>query len=223
MVHSLAPAILDMRSISALCSSRSNPEPTIESASRAGMKRLNHRLARAFLAFLGAGGPWRFGGCVLTLLASQPVAGQDSTLVVPIAHVRYWLPAISKPIEADVVSRSTDRIRVRPVESGDTLEYALSAFSRLEVRRGPEAHGEVGAALGLFGGAIIGSFRFEHGSSNSGTYQGDVIRAYVFAVACAGVGWLIGSRVHRYRWQEVPLVPDAGSRSGGRHAKPRVR
>ena len=129
------------------------------------------------------------------------------------AHVRYWLPEISRPVEAEVVSRSTDRIRVRPIATGDTLEFALSGLSRLEVRRGPEPQGDVGAALGLFGGAIIGSFRFEHGSRSSGTYQGDVLRTYLFAVACAGAGWLIGSRVHRYRWQTVPLVPDAGSRS----------
>jgi hypothetical protein len=162
-------------------------------------------------AFRDARGALPLGACVLTLLASQPAAGQDSTLVIPGAHVRYRLPEISRPVEAVLVSRSTDRIRVRPLESGDTLELALSALSRLEVRR-PEAQGDAGAALGLFGGAIIGSFRFEHGSNNAGTYQGDVIRAYAFAVVCAGVGWLIGSRVHRYRWQEVPLVPDAGSR-----------
>jgi hypothetical protein len=139
---------------------------------------------------------------------AQPVAGQDSALVNPGAHVRYWLPEISRPVEAAVVSRSTDRIRVRPVETSDTLEFAFSALSRLEVRRGPEPQSEIGAALGLFGGAIVGSFRFEHGSKSSGTYQGDVLRAYVFAVVCAGVGWLIGSRVHRYRWKSVPLLPE---------------
>jgi len=139
-------------------------------------------MSRAFLAVHGAGGARLLGACVLTLLASQPVAGQDSALVVPGARERYWLPESSKPVEADVVSRTTDRIRVRPVETGDTLEFAPSALSRLEVRRGPEPQGEAGAALGLFGGAII------------------------------------GSRVHRYRWQAVPLVPDAGSRGVNRAA-----
>jgi hypothetical protein len=167
---------------------------------------------RAFLAFHRAGGARTLGACLLALVAAQPVAGQDSALVNPGAHVRYWLLEISRPVEAEVLSRSTDRIRVRPIETGDTLEFALSALSRLDVRRGPERQGEAGAALGLFGGAIIGSFQFERGSSHPGTYQGDVIRAYLFAVVCAGVGWLIGSRVHHYRWQTVPLVPDAGSR-----------
>lgn len=82
------------------------------------------------------------------------------------------------------------------------------ALSRLEVRR-PEAQGGAGVGLGLFAGAIIGSHQFEHGSSSGGTYQGDVMRAYLFAAVCAGVGWLIGSHVHRYRWQTVPLGPDA--------------
>lgn len=102
-------------------------------------------------------------------------------------------------------------MRVRPIETGDTLELALSGLSRLEVRQGPESQGETGAALGLFTGAIVGSFQFQHRSSHSGTYQGDVILAYLFAVVCAGVGWLIGSRVHHYRWQAVPLAPDAGA------------
>jgi hypothetical protein len=181
----------------------------IELTGRAPTKGLNDRLARAFLAFHGAGGARTLGACLLALLASQPVAGQDSTRGDLGAHVRYWLPEMSRPVEAEVISRSTDRIRVRPIATGDTLEFALSALSRLDVRRGPEPQGEAGAALGLFGGAIIGSFQFEHGSSHSGTYQGDVIRAYLVAVACAGIGWLIGSRVHRYRWQTVPLVPDA--------------
>ena len=143
--------------------------------------------------------------CLLTLVATQRAAGQDSALVVPGAQVRYWLREMSKPIEAQVVSQTADRIRVRPLQPGDTLEFALSALSRLEVRRGPESKGEIGAALGLFGGAIFGSFRFQHGSKSGGTYQGDVLRAYLFAVVSAGVGWLIGSRVHRYRWQSVPL------------------
>ena len=164
----------------------------------------------AFLVFRSAGGARTVGACLLALLASQPVAGQDSALVNPGAHVRYWLPEISKPVEAEVVSRSTDRIRVRPIETGDTLEFVLSALSRLEVRRGPEPQGAAGAAFGLFGGAIIGSFQFQRGSRNPGTYQGDVIRAYLFAVVCAAIGWLIGSRVHRYHWQAVPLVPDTG-------------
>lgn len=171
------------------------------------MKRLNDHLVRAFVAFQGARSARTLAACLLSLLASQPVAGQDSVLVLPGAHVRYWLPEISKPVEAEVVSRTTDRIRVRPVETGDSLEFVFSALSRLEVRRGPEPQGEAGAAVGLFGGAIVGSFRFEHGGSSSGTYQGDVMRAYLFAVVCASVGWLIGSRVHRYRWQAVPLVP----------------
>ncbi len=144
--------------------------------------------------------------CLLALFALQAVVGQDSALVSPGARVRYWLPEISKPVEAEVVSWSTDRIRVRRIESGDTLEFARSALSRLEVRR-PEAQGEAGAAVGLFGGAVAGSFQFEHGSKSSGTYQGDVIRAYLFAAVCAGVGWVIGSRVHRYRWEAVPLDP----------------
>ena len=148
---------------------------------------------------------WALGACLLTIVGTERAAGQDSALVVPGAQVRYWLREMSKPTEAVVVSQTADRIRVRPLQPGDTLEFALSALSRLEVRRGPESQGNIGAALGLFGGAIAGSFRFEHGSKSSGTYQGDVLRAYVFAVVCAGVGWLIGSRVHRYRWQSVPL------------------
>ena len=150
----------------------------------------------------------RIGACLFALLASQPLAGQDSALVNPGAHVRYWLPEISRPVEAEVISWNIERMRVRPVETGDTVAFALSALSRLEVRR-PDAQGEFGAALGFFAGAVIGSHQFEHGSKNSGIYQGDVIRAYLFAVVCAGVGWLIGSRVHRYRWQTVPLGPDA--------------
>lgn len=131
------------------------------------------------------------------------------------ARVRYWLPEISRPVEAEVISGSSSRIRVRLIETGDTLELALSALSRLDVRRGPESQGEGGAALGIFVGAIIGSFQFEHGSSSPGRYQGDIARAYLFAVACAGIGWLIGSRVHRYRWQTVPLGPVAGTTNYG--------
>ena len=119
-------------------------------------------------------------------------------------HVRYWLPEMSKPVEAEMLTWGADRVRVRPVESADTLEFALAALTRLEVRR-PESQGGVGAALGLFGGAIFGSFHFQHGSSYSGTYQGDVLRAYLFAVVCAGIGWLIGSHVHHYNWHAVPL------------------
>ena len=148
---------------------------------------------------------WAFGACLLTIVAFKPAAGQDSTFVVPDAHVRYWLREMSEPVEAVIVSRTPDRIRVRPIASGDTVEIAFTALSRLEVRRGPEQQGEVGAALGLFGGAIFGSFRFQHGSSNSASYQGDVLRAYAFAVVCAAVGWVIGSHVHRYRWQSMPL------------------
>jgi len=59
--------------------------------------------------------------------------------------------------------------------------------------------------LGLFGGAIFGSFHFQHGSSSSGTYQGDVMRAYLFAIVCADMGWLIGSHVHRSSWHTVPI------------------
>lgn len=198
---------------------RIEPESMIAPAGRARTKRLNDRLARAFLTFHGAREARTLGACLLALLASQPVAGQDSARVEPGAHVRYWLPEVSRPVEAEVVSRSTDRIRVRPVDTGDTLDFALSALSRLEVRR-PESQGEFGAALGMFGGAVIGSFRFEHGSSSPGIYQGDLIRAYGFAVLCAGVGWLIGSRVHLYRWQTVPLAPDAGSRGGDRVNSP---
>jgi hypothetical protein len=112
---------------------------------------------------------------------------------------------MGKPVEAEVVTWNTDRMRVRPIETADTLEFALLALSRLEVRR-PESQGGAGAALGLFGGAIFGSFHFQHGSSSSGTYQGDVMRAYLFAIVAAGVGWLIGSHVQRYHWQTVPLA-----------------
>lgn len=153
------------------------------------------------------------GACLLTLVGAERAAGQDSASVVPGAQVRYWLLEMSKPIEALVISQSAGRIRVRSLQPGDTLEFALSVLKRLEVRRGPESQGETGAALGLFGGAIIGSFRFEHGSKSSGTYQGDVLRAYLFAVVSAGVGWLIGSRVHRYRWESVPLGAVAQMRS----------
>jgi hypothetical protein len=148
--------------------------------------------------------------CLLALLAPQSLAAQDSVVVNPGAHVRYWLPEISKPLEAEVISWNIDRLRVRLTETGDTLDLAISRLSRLEVRRGPEPQDEAGAAIGLFVGAIVGSHQFEHGSRNAGTYQGDVIRAYLFAVVCAGVGWLLGSRVHRYRWQTVPLIPDQG-------------
>jgi hypothetical protein len=148
---------------------------------------------------------WALSACLLILVATERAAAQDSALVVPGALVRYWQRELSKPTEALVVSQTTDRIRVRPLQPGDTLDLALSALSRLEVRRGPESQSEIGAALGLFSGAIFGSFRFQHGSKSSGTYQGDVLRAYLFAVVSAGVGWLIGSRVHRYRWQSVPL------------------
>jgi len=156
-----------------------------------------------------AGRAHALGACLLALLVSQPAAGQDSAAVNPGARVRYWLPEISKPVEAEVVSWSIDRLRVRLIETGDTLDLALSGLSRLEVRRGPEAQDEAGAAIGLFGGAIVGSHQFEHGSRSAGTYQGDVIRAYLLALVCAGVKWLIGSRVHRYHWQDVPLAPDA--------------
>ncbi len=147
------------------------------------------------------------GVCLLALLLSQPAAGQDSALVSRGDRVRYWLPEMSKAVEAEVVSWSSDRIRLRPIDTGDTLDFALSALSRLDVRQ-RETQGAAGAALGLFGGAIFGSFHFQHGSSNSGTYQGDVLRAYLFAVVCAGVGWLIGTHVHSYRWQTVPLALD---------------
>lgn len=153
-----------------------------------------------------------FGAFLLTLIGVERAAAQDSTLVVPGVQVRYWLREMSKPTEAVVVSQTADRIRVRPPQRGDTVEIALSALSRLEVRRGPESQGEAGVALGVFGGAIAGSFLFEHGSKYSGTYQGDVLRAYLFAVVSAGVGWLIGSRVHRYRWQSVPLGAAADER-----------
>jgi hypothetical protein len=133
----------------------------IELADRARTKRLDDRLARAFH---GGGGIRILGACLLALLGSQPVAGQDSALVNPGAHVRYWLPEMSRPVEAEVVSWGMDRIRVRPIETGDTLEFALSALSRLQVRRGPEPQGEAGAAFGLFGGAIIGSFQLQRGS-----------------------------------------------------------
>ncbi len=151
------------------------------------------------------------GACLLALLASNPLAGQDSALVIPGAHVRYSLPEISGPVEAEVVGVSTDRIRVRPTDTGDTLEFVLSAsaLSRLEVRRGPEPQGSIGAALGVFVGAIIGSFQFEHGGKSPGVYQGDLLRAYLFAVGCGAVGWIIGSRVHQYHWQTVPLAPSA--------------
>jgi hypothetical protein len=147
---------------------------------------------------------------LLALFASQAVAAQDSALVNPGAHVRYWLPEMSRPVEAEVVSWSKVRIRVRPIETRDTLEFALSALARLEVRQGPEPQSEIGAALGVAGGAVIGSFQFEHGNRSPGAYQGDVVRAYLFAVVCGGIGWLIGSRVHRYHWQTVPLVPATG-------------
>jgi hypothetical protein len=141
-----------------------------------------------------------------TLLGAHPVAAQDSAFVLENgARVRYWLPEMSRPVEAEVVSWSPDRIRVRISETGDTLEFAHSALSRLEVRR-PETQGAAGAAFGLFGGAIFGSFHFQHGSSSGGTYQADVVRAYLFAVACAAVGWLIGSHVHSYHWETVPLL-----------------
>ena len=152
------------------------------------------------------------GACLLVLVLSQPVAAQDSAAVEPGARVRYWLPEMSKPTEAEVISWGIDRIRLRPIETGDTLAFALSALRRLDVRRGPEAQGEAGAAFGLFVGAIVGSFQFEHRRNTSpGAYQGDVIRAYVFAVVSAGVGWLIGSRMHRYHWQTVPLDATAYS------------
>ena len=141
--------------------------------------------------------------CLLALIAVQTIAGQDSVLVDRGARVRYWLPEMSKPIEAEVINWSYDRMRVRPIDAGDTLDFAFSALSRLEVRRS-EPQGEFGAALGLFGGAIVGSFQFQHRSKDAGVYQSDVIRAYLFAVVCAGIGWLIGSRVHRYHWESVP-------------------
>jgi hypothetical protein len=91
------------------------------------------------------------GACVLSFVAPQPVAAQDSARVVERgAHVRYWLPEMSKPVEAEVVSWKTDRMRVRPLETSDTLEFAHSALSRLEIRSEPESQGAVGAALGLF-------------------------------------------------------------------------
>ncbi len=160
---------------------------------------------------------WEICACVLALVASQPASAQDSALVVPGAHVRYSLREISKPVEAVVVSRSSDQIRVLPIDGGDTLEFALSSLRQLEVRR-REDEAVIGAAIGLFGGAIAGSFRFEHGGTSGSSYQGGVTRAYVFAVVCAGVGWLLGSRVHRYRWQEVPLVPD--DETSGRAPRP---
>ena len=159
--------------------------------------------------------------CLLALLSLQSVAAQDSVVVEPGAHVRYWLRELSKPIEAEVISWGIDRIRVRPIETSDTLAFALSALGRLDVRRGPEPQGEAGAAFGLFIGAIIGSFQFEHRrNTSSGAYQGDVIRAYAFAVVSAAVGWLIGSRVHRYHWQSVPL--DATAHSAQTSPTPRV-
>jgi hypothetical protein len=142
------------------------------------------------------------GVWLLALLASRPVAAQDSALVNRGDYVRYWQPEMSRAVEAEVVSSSTDRIRVRPVDTADTLDFALSALSRLDVRRS-EPQGAAGAALGLFGGAIFGSFHFQHGSSSSGTYQGDVMRAYLFAVVSAAVGWLIGSHVHHYHWETL--------------------
>ena len=156
-----------------------------------------------------AGRAHALGACLLALLVSHSAAGQDSSAVEPGAHVRYWLPEMSGPVEAEVIGWNINRVRVRRSETGDTLDLALSGLSRLEVRRGPEPQGEAGAAIGLFAGAIVGSHQFEHGSRDAGAYQGDVVRAYLFAVVCAGVGWLIGSRVHRYHWQSVPLGPDA--------------
>ena len=178
-------------------------------SNRLTMKWTTVRSRNALRAFRGARGVSTLGACMLVLLISRPGVGQDSVVVSPGAYVRYWLPEISRPTEAEVISWGVDRMRARVAETGDTLDLALSGLSRLEVRRGPEPQGEAGAAVGLFGGAIVGSFKFEHGSRSSGTYQGDVIRAYLFAVVCAAVGWLIGSRVHRYHWQDVALRPDA--------------
>lgn len=62
------------------------------------------------------------GACLLALIGSQPVAGQDSALMNPGARVRYWLPEMSRPVEAEVIRWSTDRMRVRLLETGDTLE-----------------------------------------------------------------------------------------------------
>jgi hypothetical protein len=153
-----------------------------------------------------------FGALIFALASAAPVAAQDSSLVVPGAYVRYWLPEMSKPIEAVVLRRTGDSVRVRRVEFNDSVAFVLSSLGRLEVRTGPEGQGATGAALGIFGGAIVGSFQFEHGGRSSGSYQGDVLRAYVFAIACAAVGWLLGSRVHRYRWESVPLGPGAALR-----------
>jgi hypothetical protein len=160
--------------------------PTKPSRETSASARLTSDTPRAVARIIGA--------CLLALIVSQPLVSQDSPPVVLGAEVRYWLPGASGPVEAEVISLNTERIRVRPIESRDTLEFALSALSRLDVRRGPEPRGRgaAGAALGLFGGAIIGSFQFQHGSSSSGTYQGDVARASLFTIACGGIGWLIG-------------------------------
>jgi hypothetical protein len=133
-------------------------------------------------------------------------AAQDpAPIAAPESRIRYWLYEQSDPKDARLLLMSSDSLWLQPDETRDTRVLALSALSRLEVLRGPDGHAGFGASVGAFVGAVVGSFTFEHGDHSPSAYQREVARGSLFAVAVAGVGALIGSQIHSYHWEDIPL------------------
>ena len=145
------------------------------------------------------------------LIPLAQVHAQNPDLLPPHSHIRYWRAEFTESSEADVIAHRGDTLWIRSRESGDSLVLPLTALRRLQVQTGLDDHGAFGAGVGVFLGAIVGSFQFQHGGHSSDAYQRDVAKAYLFALVSGAVGWLVGSLFHSRRWEDVPLTAEMGS------------
>jgi len=127
--------------------------------------------------------------------------------LAPETHVKYWQAAISTPVEAEVMLQQGDSLWVRSLRTGDTLAVVLSSLARLEVDRGPDTHGVLGAQIGSAVGGVVGGFGLGAGSRRPRTYQKSVVSALAVAIFGGGLGALIGERVHTPHWEPVALAP----------------
>jgi hypothetical protein len=141
-----------------------------------------------------------------------------ATLYLPFTAAAQQIPHSGDRVRLDGVIGTFLRLSPDTVTisaGGRPLDFPLQRITRFEISQGERSHGLLGAGIGLVVGSGI-AYLIVHSGGSTSLCDRNVNQDAIGSLECAGVvalgatigaglGYIIGGRIHTERWTRIPV------------------